>query len=994
MTHRHQPALVSQALGRAQKGRKASRKRAPRPRSLRVEQLESRVLLSANPPPVETYFLPFPAADVLTALKTIQPPPTPPATTVVPTSPVSTFVSIAIAADGARVYYDQWENGYVSNIVNPSPAEIYNSVTNPAGVQIWGDGDLSNGYPPSNPLSSPTSYPTDVLRAGNVIILQSDSIPIPRISSEIRFDGGDKLAASTSVSIGLTSCASSTVTMLTDALVVNDTSQWGSDYDVPIGTNTNLPWMGADPNDPSLFEPNFFDYTGLTIMAAKDGTTVKIDPNGDGVFEATVSLNQGQSYLVNNGVTVTNPDLSTSLVPLLQGARVVSVASGDPNTADPTKPIQVDLITGRIGGAFASRWVTLRPRSDLSSDYVSPVSTGFGRTDGINHPTAVYLYNPNPTAILVTYVSRDGSGLGPLTTAFITVPARSSAKQIVPVPLDPGEPLEPGFPEPLVPGFRQGSGTHFYTAGGEKFYATSITDVADDYLITIEGGQVVVKYSSQYDWGFVVRPVSTLTRQAQVGLGFGRDPTELVTRLNENGSPVWVTPVGNGETPVPVYVDYKGDNAGPYTDPNGFHYDREYDLRELQRQKVFDPSGNQSGMLLYTLSPDPQVRLAVAWGEDPKNASSNVPGVDAGTSVAPLQDFAAGKIGSLAVDANADGLVTPGDTLLYTINVNNGSRKELLDVKLVDYLPANSTYVAGSTEYTITLPGGTPSPVPPAVIPDGPPGSLFPLDGLGYTLSTLPALATWTVTFRAKVKDALTPGVCSVPVPGSNACVVNTGTVSVSSLLHTVPLFWETPVFQPYANLKITKDDGALTYVPGAITVYTIEVSNLGPDSVVAAPVKDLFPPTIISATWTASPSAGASVAASSGIGDINTTVNLTLGSTVTFTVTAQTDPAATGDLVNTATVEPPLGTIDPVLTNNTYTDTDRPTPQNNVGVTTVDIKGGSALTNTVGTEVPGTSFIYNLPVSNAGPSTATNVTVSDPIPAGLASFVWSGNGR
>ncbi|MCY2990517.1 MAG: dockerin type I domain-containing protein, partial [Planctomycetota bacterium] len=47
-----------------------------------------------------------------------------------------------------------------------------------------------------------------------------------------------------------------------------------------------------------------------------------------------------------------------------------------------------------------------------------------------------------------------------------------------------------------------------------------------------------------------------------------------------------------------------------------------------------------------------------------------------------------------------------------------------------------------------------------------------------------------------------------------------------------------------------------------------------------------------------------------------------------------------------------------------------------------------------VGTVVPGTSFIYTITVSNSGPSTATNVTVSDPVPVGLTSFVWRGNGK
>lgn len=128
------------------------------------------------------------------------------------------------------------------------------------------------------------------------------------------------------------------------------------------------------------------------------------------------------------------------------------------------------------------------------------------------------------------------------------------------------------------------------------------------------------------------------------------------------------------------------------------------------------------------------------------------------------------------------------------------------------------------------------------------------------------------------------------------------------------------PTVGPAADLSITKTDGATTYAAGGTTTYTIVASNAGPDPVTGALVADIFPPGITSANWTCAGAGGGTCTAASS-GNISDTVNLPVGGSVTYTVTANISGSATGNLVNTATVAPPAGVTDPVPANNSATD-------------------------------------------------------------------------
>jgi len=142
----------------------------------------------------------------------------------------------------------------------------------------------------------------------------------------------------------------------------------------------------------------------------------------------------------------------------------------------------------------------------------------------------------------------------------------------------------------------------------------------------------------------------------------------------------------------------------------------------------------------------------------------------------------------------------------------------------------------------------------------------------------------------------------------------------VNSNTDTLTIYSSAGVF---ADLAITKDDSTATYTPGGTLTYTITVTNNGPSNVTGATVTDTFPPAITSASWTCTGTGGATCTAS-GSGNIADTVTIPAGQHVTYTVTAQVSPTATGPLANVASVSPPPGIVDPVANNDAASDTDQ----------------------------------------------------------------------
>src|SRR5438132_416642 len=210
--------------------------------------------------------------------------------------------------------------------------------------------------------------------------------------------------------------------------------------------------------------------------------------------------------------------------------------------------------------------------------------------------------------------------------------------------------------------------------------------------------------------------------------------------------------------------------------------------------------------------------------------------------------------------------------------------------------------------------------------------------------------------------------------PGTS--LTNTATIDSSPVTDPTPgnnSASDTDTVNKSADLSITKSDGVTSVTAGTSTTYTVTLTNNGPSTVPAGVVvKDTVP-----ANTTASTSDGRCTIAGS-VMTCTTTAALTPSSSTTFNLTlAVAADYPDANLTNTASIDSsPVS--DPTPANNSASDTDTVNKSADLLITKSDSPDPV---------VAGTDLTYTLKVTNNGPSTASNVTVSDPVPA-QTSFV------
>jgi uncharacterized repeat protein (TIGR01451 family) len=304
---------------------------------------------------------------------------------------------------------------------------------------------------------------------------------------------------------------------------------------------------------------------------------------------------------------------------------------------------------------------------------------------------------------------------------------------------------------------------------------------------------------------------------------------------------------------------------------------------------------------------------------------------------------------STAVSASADLSITKSDSadpatvgtdLTYTIVATNNGPSDATGVTITDPLPAGTTFVSADN------------------------GGVESVGTVSWSVGSLANGASKTLRVTVHVNAARTTDL-------SNTASV-TGNEEDSDISDNSAT--ETTAVAGAADLSITKTDSADPVTAGADLTYTIVVKNDGSSDASGVTVTDPVP------TGTTFVSADNSGTESAGIVTWNVGA-LADGASTTLHVVVHVDAGRTADLSNTASVVGDQS--DPDGTNDSATESTAVTTATDLSITKTDSADPAT---------GGTDLTYTLVATNNGPSDATGVTVTDPIPAGT-SFVSADNG-
>lgn len=284
--------------------------------------------------------------------------------------------------------------------------------------------------------------------------------------------------------------------------------------------------------------------------------------------------------------------------------------------------------------------------------------------------------------------------------------------------------------------------------------------------------------------------------------------------------------------------------------------------------------------------------------------------------------------------ADAPDPASVGQDVTYTATVANAGPAGATSVTLTDTLPAGVTFVSATSSQ----------------------GACSQLAG-----TVTCALGSMVLSGSATVAIVVRP-----TVPGT---IIDAATVQAAEVEPTPADASDSESTQvdASADLSITKVATPNPVALGQNLTYTMVVANAGPSDATGVTLTDPLPPgvTFVSANSLVGPCAFATGTLTCAIGD--------LAANASAAVTVVVTPTVAGAISNTATVD--ANQPDPAAANDAAM------------ADTVAPSADLSLTKTASPDpvIAGEDLTYTLVVTNAGPSDAAGVTVTDTLPAGIA---------